>query len=132
MPKTSTGVTVIAVLAIVQAVLGVLRALGWFQMGSDLLSRGLLVLPVIGLMAYARGLTVAIVAVLYVGFALGAFVRKSWAWSLGMTVAIINSLLVLSAVTQGASLVQGVLWLIVPVVIFWYLLSGGGREAFES
>ncbi len=132
MPKTSTSVIVIAVLAIAQALFGVLRALGWFQIGSDLLGRGLLVLPLIGLMAYARGLVVAGIALLYVGFALGVVVHKSWAWSLGMTAAIINSLLVLSAVIQGASLAQGVLWLIVPLVIFWYLLSEDGRQAFES
>jgi len=47
--------TVIALLALAQAAFGVLRALGWFHIGSDLMGRGLLLLPMIGLVAYARG-----------------------------------------------------------------------------
>jgi hypothetical protein len=132
MPKISTSVTVIAVLAIAQAVFGVLRALGWFEIGSDLLSRGLLILPIIGVVAYARGFLVAGIALLYVVFAIGMFARKSWAWSLGVTVAVVNLLLVLSALMQGESLVQGLFWLIVPLVIVWYLLSATGREVFKS
>ena len=90
MAKISTSVTVIAALALAQAVFGVLRAFGWFEIGSDLLGRGLLILPLIGVVAYARGFLVAGIALLYVLFAFGVFVRKSWAWSLGVTVAIVN------------------------------------------
>lgn len=132
MAKTSTSVAVIAVLAIAQAIFGVLRALGWFQMGSDFLGRGLLILPIIGLAAYARGFLVAGIALLYVLFALGAYSRKGWAWSLGVTVAVINVLLVLSVVIQGESLVRGVAWLVVPLVIICYLFSAAGREVFKS
>jgi hypothetical protein len=132
MAKTSTTVTVIAVLAIAQALFGALRALGWFEIGSDFLGRGLLILPLIGLAAYARGVLVAGIALLYVVFALGAFARKGWAWSLGVAVAVVNLLLVLSAVMQGESLAQGVLWLIVPLVIVWYLFSAAGRQVFKS
>ncbi len=132
MPKISTSVTVIAVLAIAQAVFGVLRALGWFQIGSDFLGRGLLVLPLMGLAAYARGFLVAGIALLYVAFAFGAYARKGWAWSLGVTVAIINLLLVLSVILQGESLVRGVAWLIVPLVIVWYLFSAAGREVLKA
>lgn len=132
MAKISTSVTVIAALALAQAVFGVLRAFGWFEIGSDLLGRGLLILPLIGVVAYARGFLVAGIALLYVLFAFGVFVRKSWAWSLGVTVAIVNLLLVLSALLQGASLTQGVLWLIVPLVIVWYLLSAAGRQVLDS
>ena len=126
MRKTSIGVTVVAVLALAQALFGVLRASGWFQMGSDLLSRGLLIVPLIGVMAYTRGFLVAVIAALYVVFAFGVFLRKSWAWSLGVAVAIVNLLLVLSALIQGESIAQGVLWLIVPIVIVWYLFSYRG------
>lgn len=132
MPKTSKIVTVIAVLAIAQGVLALLRAFGWFQIGSDFLGRGLLILPLMGLAAYARGFLVAGIALLYVVFAVGAYAHKGWAWSLGVTVAVINLLLVLSVVIQGESLVRGVAWLIVPLVILWYLFSAPGREIFKS
>jgi hypothetical protein len=125
-------VKVLAVLAIAQAVFGVLRAFGWFQIGSDLLGRGLLLIPLVGVLAYARGFLVASIALLYVIFAWGVFRRKSWAWSLGVAVAIVNFLVVLSALAQGESLAQGMFWLIVPVVIVGYLFSTSGRHVFES
>jgi hypothetical protein len=132
MPKISTMVKVLAVLALVQAVFAVLRAFGWFQVGSDLLGRGFLMVPLIGVLAYARGFLVASIALLYVIFAWGIFRRKSWAWSLGVAVAIVNFLVVVSAVAQGESIAQGVFWLIVPVVIVGSLLSTSGRHVFES
>jgi hypothetical protein len=125
------GVTVIAVLALAQAVFGVLRALDWFEIGSDFLGRGLLILPLIGVVAYARGLLVAGIALLYVMFALGVFGRKSWARSLGLTAAVVNLLLVLSVVVQGESLIRAILWIIVPVIIVWYLLGPGGGAAYK-
>ena len=121
--------TAIAALALAQGVFGVLRAFNWFQIGSDFLGQGLLLLPMMGVLAYAWGFLVISIALLYVVFAVGLFTEKSWAFSLGMMVALINVLLVLSVVIQGESLARGVLWLIVPLVIVGYLLSPAGREA---
>jgi hypothetical protein len=120
--------TVIAALALAQAVFGVLRAFNWFQIGSDFLGQGLLILPALGVLAYAWGFLVISIALLYGLFAVGLFTEKSWVFSLGMMVALVNVLLVLSVVIQGESLSRGVLWLIVPLVIVWYLLSPAGRE----
>jgi hypothetical protein len=124
--------TVIAALALAQGVFGVLRAFNWFQIGSDFLGQGLLLLPMMGVLAYAWGFLVISIALLYVVFAVGLFTEKSWAFSLGMMVALVNVLLVLSVVIQGGSLAQGVFWLIVPSVIVWYLLSGAGRQVTKS
>jgi hypothetical protein len=129
MPKISTGATVIAALALAQAISGVLRAFNWFNIGSDFLGQGLLILPVLGVLVYAWGFLVVSIALLYGLFAVGVFTSKSWAPSLGMMVALVNVLLVLSVVIQGESFTHGVFWLIVPSVIVCYLLSGAGREA---
>lgn len=130
-PNGTVGVTVVAVLALVQSSAGVLRALHWFEAGSDLLGRGLLILPLIGVMAYARGALVAGIALLYVVFAVGVFTRKAWARSLGLTVAVVNLLLVLSVLIQGEAPVRALFWAITPVIILWYLLAQpvnrGGR-----
>lgn len=123
--------TAIAALALAQAVFGVLRAFNWFQIGSDFLGQGLLLLPMMGVLAYAWGFLVISIALLYVVFAVSLFTEKSWAFSLGMLVALLNILLVLSVVIQGELLARGVLWLIVPSVIVWYLLSPAGREAVK-
>ena len=131
-PNQTVGLTIIGTLALVQSALGLLRAFHWFDVGSDLLGQGVAILPIIGMIAYARGLLVAFIALLYVVFAVGAFTRKTWAPSLGVAVAVVNLLLVLSVLIQGESLARGLFWLIVPLVIVWYMLSAAGRQAFDS
>ena len=121
--------TVVAVLALVQSIAGVLRALQWFDVGSDLLGQGLLLLPVIGLFAYYRGALVAAIALLYVVFACGVFLDRSWARWLGLMVAAVTLFLVASVVIQGEALGRALLWAIVPVVMLYYLLAPAGGRA---
>lgn len=132
MSKKSTIMTVIAILAVAQAVFGVLRAFDWFHIGSDLMGQGLLLIPLIGVIAYGRGLLVIAIGLLYLLFAWGIFMFRGWAWSLGMVVAIINILLVLSVLVQGESILIALFGLIVPSIIVWYLLSPAGREVFKT
>lgn len=132
MSKRSTTVTVIAILAAAQAFFGVLRAFDWFHIGSDLIGQGLLLLPLVGIIAYGRGLLVIAIGSLYLLFAWGLFMDRGWAWSLGMAVAIINILLVLSVLIKSAALLVALLGLIVPLIIVWYLLSPAGRKVWTS
>ena len=131
-PNRRLGSTIVAVLALVQGILGILRAIGWFQFGSDLMGQGLLILPLLGMLAYARGLLVAVIALLYVAFAWGVFTRRAWAWSLGLAVATVNILLVLGVLIQGESFARGLFWIIVPVIILWYCLSPTRRGALSG
>ena len=123
----TVGVTVIAFLALAQGVLGVLRALRWFEVGSDLTEKGLLLLPLVGMVAYVRGAVVSAIALLYVAFAFGLFSGRAWARSLGLIAATVNLLLVVSVLIQGEFFARDLLWLIVPVMVVCYLLSPGGR-----
>lgn len=126
------GLKVVAVLALVQSALGVLRALHWFDVGSDLLGQGLLLLPLIGVLAFFRGVLVAAIALLYVTFACGALLQKTWSRWVGLVAAVVNLLLVLSVIVQGEAIGQAVIWSIVPVIIIWYLLSPAGRRALGN
>ena len=132
LPKRNAGMTIIAVLALVQSVLGVLRTLHWFDAGSDLMGQGLLLFPLIGVVAFFRGGFVAVIAILYVVFACGAFVGRSWARWLGIVVASVTLLLAVSVVIQGESPVRALVWSIVPVIMICYLLSPAGRQALGS
>jgi len=132
LPKRNTGMAIIAVLALVQSVLGVLRTLHWFDAGSDLMGQGLLLFPLMGVVAFFRGGFVAVIAILYVVFAYGAFVGRSWARWLGMVVASVTLLLAVSVVIQGESPVRALVWSIVPVIMICYLLSPAGRQALDS
>jgi uncharacterized membrane protein (DUF2068 family) len=132
LPKRNAGMTIVAVLALVQSVLGVLRTLHWFDAGSDLMGQGLLLFPLMGVVAFFRGGFVAVIAILYVVFAYGAFVGRSWARWLGIVVASVTLLLAVSVVSQGDSPVRALVWSIVPVIMICYLLSPAGRQALDS
>ena len=119
----------IAILALVQGVLGVFRAFEWFNIGADLLGKGLLILPLIGVVAFARGGLVIVLAMFYALFAVGLLLQKSWAWWLGLIVAAISILLVLNVVIQGESVSRAGFWLIAPIIIAVYLLSPSGPAA---
>jgi uncharacterized membrane protein (DUF2068 family) len=122
----------IVMLALVQGVLGVLRAFEWFNIGADQFGRGLLILPLVGAVAFARGGLVIVVAMLYILFAVGMLLQKSWARWLGLSVAAISVLLVLNVVIQGESVLRAAFWLIAPIIIAAYLLSRSGRAAVKQ
>jgi hypothetical protein len=125
-PNRTAGATGIALLAIAQAAFGVLRALGWFHSGSDLMGQGLLLLPLIGVLAYARGALIAGIALLYIFFAWAYSKGHPWARPVGFIAAVVNVLLVLSVLIQGELIAHALLWLIVPVTVVWYLLAPAG------
>jgi hypothetical protein len=126
------GMTVIAVLALVQGIFGVLRTLHWVELGGDFMERGLLVLPVLGLLAIGRGIMVAVLAVLFAVFSCGLLLQRSWAWGLGIFLSLVTLLLVVSAVIQGESLARALVGSIVPVVIICYLISPSGRQVLNA
>ena len=128
MANPALGMRVIAALALLQGVLGVLRAFQWFRLGNDLLGQGLLLLPMVGIVAWLRGFLVVVIALLFGVFAYGAWFRRDWAPPLGLVVAAVNILLVLSALFQGAAMGQTFYWLIVPVIMIGYLLSPARRS----
>ena len=127
--RMSVGLVVVAVLAFVQGVLGVLRTLQWIQIGSDLVSHGVLLLPIIGAMAFARGALVALLAVLYGATAWGLLARRSWARPLGLTVALVNLALAALPLLAGETPGWPMLAMIVPVILVVYLFAPAGRRA---
>ena len=121
----------IAILALIQGALGVFRAFDWFNVGADLFGQGLLILPLVGVVAFARGGLVIVLSMLSALFAVGILLQKSWAWWLGLIVAAISILLVLNILILGETVLRTAFWLIVPIVIAAYLLSPSGRAAVK-
>ena len=116
------------VLGLVQGVLGVLRALQWFRVGSDLSQTGVILLPILGAAAFARGAFAGLIAVLYVLFAFGAFAGRSWARGVGLTACAVNVVAVLGVLLSGADSAAALVWLVIPVIIGAYLLAAGGAR----
>jgi hypothetical protein len=129
--ERTVSLILIAVLAVMQGILGILRAFEWFRVGLDLSRRGVLLLPILGAVAFTRGKLVLVIALLYMLFALGALFGQRWAWWLGLGVSLVTGLGVLSLVLEGAPIIWSLLWVIVPVVLVGYLLSPVGRQEFR-
>lgn len=132
MKLRSPMLIVIAILALVQGALGVFRAFEWFHVGADLLGQGLLILPLVGIVAIGRGGLVIVLATLYMLFAAGMLMQRSWAWWLGLIVAAINVLLVINIVILSEDVSRALFWLIVPVIVIGYLLSARGRQDLKT
>jgi hypothetical protein len=129
--EQTVSLHLIVVLAIMQGILGILRALEWFRLGIDLSGRDVFILPMVGAVVFARGGLVGVMALLYILFALGALLGQRWAWWLGLVVSLVTGLGVLGLVLEGAPIAWSLLWLIVPVVLVWYLLSIEGHQGFR-
>jgi hypothetical protein len=127
----SVTLKIMAVLAFVQAIAGVLRAFNWVQVGANLFGQGLLLLPLVGAVAVLRGLFISVIALSYILFAVGVLLGKAWSRWLGLTAAIINLLLVVSALIQGTGFAEAIAWSAIPVILVIYLFSESGRKAFR-
>src|SRR4029077_8662913 len=64
----STGLTIIAVLAVVQAAVGIFWAIRWFYLAGQLGERGALLLPLAGALVFLRAVFATIIALLYLAF----------------------------------------------------------------
>jgi hypothetical protein len=129
--QRTVSLIVIAVLALMQGIFGILRAFEIFRIGIKLSMQGVLILPLLGVYALTVGKLMFVMALCYLLFAWGAFLHHRWAWKLGLGVSLVTGLVVLSLMLKGAADIWALLWLIVPVVLVWYLLSPGGRQAFR-
>jgi hypothetical protein len=126
-----SGLIAILFLVIVQAVLGFLRSFNLIQIGMSLTGEGILFIPLMGFITVARGGLVAIIALLYIAFAVGALMRKSWAWLVGLIAALTNALFVLAVAAGGENVALSLIWGIVPIVLLVYLLLPVGRQALK-
>ena len=107
-----TGITILAILAAIGGVLGLLGGFGVLFLGSVAASGAVMVL---GLCALAY-------AALLVAFAYGAWTMQPWAWPLGVAVAIFGIVVaILQIVLGGSSIFSQALSIVVDGVILYYL-----------
>jgi hypothetical protein len=128
----SITLKIMALLAFVQAIAGVLRAFNWVQVGVNLFGQGILILPLVGAVALLRGLFISAIALFYVLFAVGAMLGARWSRWVGLVAAIVNLLLVVNALVQGAEPGQALAWSVIPAILLIYLLSKSGRKALHG
>jgi hypothetical protein len=129
---SNRGMTLVAVLALAQAALAALRSLRWFDIGSDLMERGILILPAMAMFAYTRGVLVAVIALLYVLFAVAEFGGRGWGRTCGAVAAILNLILVAGAIAEGEAFLRAILWAVVPILVLWHVFSRSSGRAMHA
>jgi len=126
------GLTAIAVLAILQAVVGIFWAIRWFHLAGQLGERGAVLLPLAGAVVAIRAVFALIIALLYLAFALGAFRRRDWAWGVGMLAVILNLIGAVFLIFTGDAFGLIAVRVVIAIVILAYLVSTAGRAALGS
>jgi hypothetical protein len=126
------GLMVIAGLSLAQGIFGILQGLHWFKFGTDIAGYGVLILPLIGVIAFARGGLVVVLAMAYLAFTLGALARQAWAWWLGLIMSLGTLVIVAVLITREESRAEELLWAVVPVMLLCYLLAPAGRRALQA
>ena len=129
--ERSVGVLVIAALSLMQAVAGVLWSVQWFRAGGEDVGRGVLFIPLMGLMFLARGAFLAANAGLYALFAWTAVTGRRGAWGLGLVAVVMSGLGVGMLIAAGESFTSIALRAIVPIIVLGYLLSAAGRRTLR-
>jgi hypothetical protein len=128
----SLSFKVILFLAFLQGVFGLLRAYDWVQFGVDLFGRGTLLLPSVGAIAVMSGLIISVVALLYLLSVFGALLEKPWAWWTGLIAVVLNLLLVLPSLAQGAPVLEVLAGSTIPVILLFYLFFPRRSHALRS
>jgi hypothetical protein len=128
----SLSFKIILFLAFLQGVFGLLRAYDWVQFGVDLFGRGTLLLPSVGVIAVMSGLIISVVALLYLLSVFGALLEKPWAWWTGLTAVVLNLLLVLPSLAQGAPVLEVLAGSTIPVILLFYLFFPRRSHALRS
>src|SRR5258705_13879810 len=97
------GLPIVAALALLQGVLGLLRSFDIVRFGVKLTGQGVLLLPMLGILTAARGGLVAIIALLYLVFAVGALRQDAWAGGVRLAAALVNGLPGRNTMGQGGT-----------------------------
>src|SRR5437762_13688505 len=116
-----TGVTIIAVLALIGGVLGILGSLLLILVSAATLSGGLFIYAILTL----------ILSVGELAFGIGAWSLRPWACTLGVAIEIVSVVLSILAVILGWGTIGGVIIsIIIAAIILYYLLTPPIKAAF--
>src|SRR5262245_3841863 len=107
-----------------------LVALIWFGIASLFSPDSGVTSPLIVMMAEAKGGLLAVLALMFLVFVVGAWRMHAWAWWVGLLASVSSILYVVRVVLGGAPIAIGLFVIIIPVVIVWYLLAPMGRQVF--
>lgn len=135
LPRTRPlGITIIALLAIIQGFGGFCAGISLLFLGGILVAIPSGFTQVLALLACFGGLLIITGPLLHLIFAYGAWNLRKWAWWLGIAATTLSILgVVIGLVGTGGALIWAVVTnALLPIVILAYLLMPKVRQAFEA
>lgn len=127
MRQRPTGITILAILAALGGIFGVLGGLTLLGFGSFFAAAGL------GGFAFVFGLIALVIGIAELALAYGAWTLQTWAWQLGVLLQVVSIVWALVEVVLGYASIQGVIiGIVVSGVIIYYLNTPEVRRAFGA
>jgi hypothetical protein len=126
-----TGITILAILAAIGGVFGLLGGLAIIGLGG--VAAGYLggtEGAAVGGLAVFGGLVVLVTAVLALAFAYGAWTLKPWAWMLGVIAEVLSLIGSALAVAGGSSISSQIIGVLIALGILYYLNTPNVKAAF--
>ena len=123
-----TGVTILAVLAAIGGVLGLLGGVALLGLGG-IAAGATGNAAFFGLGAFAGIISVAI-AIASLAFAYGAWMLQPWAWSRGVVLQLVSHVWAVLLVGSGESIVSQGLSIVIAGIILYYLNQPHVKSAF--
>jgi len=127
--KRPFGLTVTAIFALIGGLLGLCWPILVFT-GSGFLETIPFLGSILSSIGVIAGLLMLVGPALQLLFAVGALNLRSWAWYLGLISTGITVLGVVISLFEGASFWSAIWGGLIPIIIFFYLLSPNVRQAF--
>ncbi len=120
------GVTILAVLAIIGGIFGLLGAIALLGLGA--VATG--VDGGLGGITLLLGVAFLVLALLELAFGFGAWTLKPWAWTLGVASQVLSLILIVINIATGSPITSQIVGIIIAAVILYYLFTPNVRAAF--
>lgn len=123
-----TGVTILAVLAAIGGIFGILAGIGLLGLGSFVAAyTGL------GGLAVVFGLVVLVLGIAELALAYGFWTAKPWAWQYGILIQVVSVVISIIEVVLGYASITGVIiGIVVAAIIVYYLNTPDVRRYFAA
>jgi hypothetical protein len=123
-----TGVTILAVLAAIGGIFGILAGIGLLGLGSFVAAyTGL------GGLAVVFGLIVLVLGIAELALAYGFWTAKPWAWQYGILLQVVSVVVSIVEVVLGYASISGVIiGIVVSGIIVYYLNTPDVRRYFAA
>lgn len=124
-----TGVTILAALAFIGGILGILGSLAIFA--GSVVATAVGAGP-LGAFFFIFGLATLALSVVDIILGYGAWTLKAWAWQLGYILMALNVIVGLLTLLSGGSLFSFLITVVIAGVIAYYLDTPDVRRAFSA